>query len=364
MLKLKQKGENMEEKTTRKIEEIDKNFVIKESKIKEGTRVYNACQAPFSLHGVFAPTSEHDLFLRMNPDTAAAVSDSVAFLNTNCAGGRVRFKTNSSYIAIKAVLTNIGKMPHFALTGSAGFDLYSGSEHMCSFQPKFDITDELFGEYNVKDCTLKDYTLNFPLYSGVKELYIILDEDAAVQKAEPYKNDKPLVFYGSSITQGGCASRPGTAYPDVVSRRLNLDYINLGFSGSAKGEEKMAKYIAGLDMCAFVYDYDHNSPNAEYLNQTHEKFFKIVRKAHPELPIICATQPFTCSKEYKEKAQIIKNTVLNAKKSGDEHVYFINMNDYLGQKGVLNEGSVDKCHPNDLGFYFMADAIEEIIEVF
>ncbi len=347
----------------KKIEEIDQNFIVKDSVTQNGTREYDICKAPFSVHGLL-PCEERTGFCRMPPEVSARVNKRVHFLNAHCAGGRVRFQTNSRRIGVRAVMTNIGKMPHFALTGSAGFDLYSGIEHIATFNPKFDIIENFFGEYIGNSCELREYTLNLPLYSGIKELYIILDEDAVVQKANPYKNDKPIVFYGSSITQGGCASRPGTAYPAIISRNLNLDYINLGFSGNAKGEDEMAEYIASLDMSVFIFDYDHNAPTAEHLEQTHERFFKIIRKAHPDIPIVCISQPISRTQEYCERAKIIEKTVLNAKRSDDKNVYFINMSNYLEEKGILNEASVDKCHPNDLGFYFMAEAIKKMIENF
>ena len=89
----------------------------------------------------------------------------------------------------------------------------------------------------------------------------------------PYVVEKPIVFYGSSITEGGCASRVTNAYPALLSKWLNADYINLGFSGSAKGEIPVAEFIAEQSMSAFVYDYDHNAPNPEHLAATHEAFF-------------------------------------------------------------------------------------------
>ncbi len=343
------------------IEKIDKNFIVKDEAVKEGTKVYDVCDEPFSVHGIFKPTNSCKRFHRVDTVTAANVNEGVATLNTNCAGGRIRFKTNSGYIAIKAIMENVGKLSHMTLTGSAGFDLYSGKKHIATFEPKFDITDELFGEYNNSDCELREYTLNLPLYSGIKELYVILDEDAVIQSAEPYKNGKPVVFYGSSITQGACASRPGTDYEAIVSRNLGLECVNLGFSGSAKGETEMAEYIANLDMSAFIFDYDFNAPTAEHLRKTHESFFKIIRKKHPHIPIICISQPIPCHADYKERIDIIEKTVRDAVQGGDNNVYFINMSDFLEKKGVLNEASVDKCHPNDLGFYFMAEAVEKLL---
>jgi hypothetical protein len=121
----------------------------------------------------------------------------------------------------------------------------------------------------------REITINFPLYSSVSALYIGLEENAVVEPSAGYKNKKPMVFYGSSITQGACASRPGNSYANIVSRTLGIDHINLGFSGNAKGEQTMADYIASLDMSVFVYDYDYNAPDPEHLQNTHQKCSKL-----------------------------------------------------------------------------------------
>ncbi len=346
----------------KRIEEIDKNFVIKNIVARENTQVFDVCDGKFLIHGVLPPADSESTFYRMPMDIASGINEGVSLLNTNCAGGRIRFKTNSSYIAVKAVMGNVCRAPHFSLTGTTGFDLYSGLEHITTFQPADDIDGEMFGEYDFGKSEFREYTLNLSLYSDVKRLYIILDKDAVLEEPTPYRNKKPVVFYGSSITQGGCASRPGNSYSAILSRRLNMDYINLGFSGSARGEKEAAEYIAGLDMCAFVFDYDHNAPSAEHLIETHESFFKIIRKAHPEMPIICMTEPYPCFPDYKERKNVIEKTVIHAREAGDKNVYFIDMTDYFEKAGILNEATVDRCHPNDLGFHFMAEAVEKILK--
>ncbi len=346
------------------IEKIDKNFAVKSEIKKENTVMYNILEYPFSIHGLLAPNQETELFHRLPKDIAANVNEGVLSLYAFTAGGRVRFKTNSSYIGIKAVMGVVGKLSYFALSGTAGFDLYSGIKHLTTFSPSYHITNELFGEYKAATNTVTEYTLNFPLYSEVKELYVILDKDAVLEEVSPYKNKKPFVYYGSSITQGACASRPGTAYQAVLSRKYNIDYVNLGFSGNARGEAAMAEYIAGLEMSAFVYDYDHNAPSAQHLEDTHLKFLEIIRKKHKDIPVICISRPMHNCQDYAKRKQIIENTVLSAKKNGDNNIYFINMCDYFNEKGIKNEASVDLCHPNDLGFYFMADAIGQEIEKF
>ena len=95
----------------------------------------------------------------------------------------------------------------------------------------------------------------------------------------------PVVFYGSSITHGAAAGRPGNTYENFISQKYNLDYVNLGFAGQAKGEVNMAEYIAGLRMCAFVCDYDHNAPDADYLEKTHYRFYEIIRESILIYPI-------------------------------------------------------------------------------
>ena len=135
-----------------------------------------------------------------------------------------------------------------------------------------DLTREI-----VADGKEHTFTINFPLYQGVNSLYIGLKEGSVIKEAPEYETTAPFVYYGSSITQGGCASRPGSAYQNILSRHLQWDHINLGFSGSCKGEDEMAYYIASLDMSVFVYDYDHNAPTVEHLKNTHEIFFKKIK---------------------------------------------------------------------------------------
>ena len=215
-----------------------------------------------------------------------------------------------------------------------------------------------------------DYTINFPLYDGVKELYIALKKDAHVSAPAPYTVEKPVVYYGSSITHGGCASRPGNTYEAFISRNLDADYINLGFSGSAKGEFAMAEYIATLDMSVFVMDYDHNTPSEQNLLETHEPFFKAIRAAHPTLPVIFVTAPNTRlsgNVNYAGRGRlytrrnIIRRTYENALIAGDTNVYFIDGFDLFAGED-WDACTVDGTHPNDLGFFRMSQVIGKMVK--
>ncbi|MBQ8203819.1 MAG: hypothetical protein IJZ75_06020 [Clostridia bacterium] len=343
------------------VSELDTNFKINTAIDKGDIKFYNIDTPPFKLYGVFR---ENGKYRRMPESVAKAVSSGVFALHTNTAGGRVRFKTDSPYIAIYAKMSGIGKMPHFALTGSAGFDMYSengGYRHIKTFAPPFDIKDGYESLADFGFSHLREITVNFPLYSGVDELYIGVSEAARIYEPEPYKLQKPMVFYGSSITQGGCASRPGSCYEGIISRRFHSDYINLGFSGNALAEEEMAHYIKGLDMSAFIYDYDHNAPDNEHLLKTHERMFRIIREANPELPVIIMSRPkYHLAKGELQRLAIIKATYDNAKKSGDKNVYLLDGRALMAQ--TEDEGTVDTLHPTDLGFASMAKALGDVLE--
>ena len=340
------------------ISKIDKNFKI-ETKINKGDiEFYSALNEPFSVHGLIYTGGK---FRRMDEDVAKRVSPGVYSLHTNTAGGRVRFNTDSSYVAIYAKMENVGKMPHFALSGSSGFDLYVLKKYHATFMPPYEMTNGYEAVCELGERKMREITINFPLYSDVCELYIGVSDSARILPAREYKINKPIVFYGSSITQGGCASRPGASYEAIASRTLDAEYLNLGFSGNARAEDEMINYIKMLDMSAFVYDYDHNAPTREHLEATHEKMFLKIREAHPKIPILILPRPkYYLSEDEKKRLEIIKRTYHNALLRGDKNVYFIDGKGLLGS--VRDEGTVDGCHPTDLGFYQMAQAVNGLLK--
>ena len=266
---------------------IDKNFLVPNHILKEDLVYYNAND--FNVYGV---TYANGIYRRMPYEIAKTVSEQVAQISCECAGGRVRFVTNSPYIAIFVKYQSVSKVPNYSNTATLGFDLYSKKRSIGCFVPALDTLETLESLINVQNNGKKtEYTLNFPVCSEIAELYIGIKQGSAIQNAPQYTIKKPIVFYGSSVTQGACASRPGNTYENIISRALDCDYINLGFWGNAMGEPEMANYIAGLDMSAFVYDYDYNAPNFKHLELTHEKMFKIIRERNPNLPIIILSRP-------------------------------------------------------------------------
>ena len=339
------------------LESIDINFKVNTDIKKNDICFYSVLQTPFSIHGVHYDDGK---FRRMPEKIAKTVNPGVHYLHSNTSGGRVRFKTNSKYIAISTKLANVGKMDHFALTGSAGFDLFVDNHFVTSFRPPFDIEDSYQSIHEFTDGAMRDILINFPLYSDVCQLYIGLQKDADVDAPTPYGVEKPVVFYGSSITQGGCASRPGNSYPAILSRWFDFDFVNLGFSGNAKGEQEIARYIADLEMGMFVLDYDHNAPDLAHLQKTHYAFYETVRAAHPHIPIIMMssiTMPWT-QDHYFERRDTICNSYCKAREQGDETVYF-----WDGSKefsAYADYGTVEGSHPNDYGFHGMAEGLRDL----
>lgn len=359
---------------TIKIEEIDKNFKV-ESNITEPDIVWlDVKDTPFSIHGV-TYDKDDGIFVRMPKSIAENVNTGVAYLYKQTAGGRVRFRTNSPFIAIKVVHhTKVNPASHFTMLGQRGCDIYGDTgnsiEYFGSFRPDSDNLLEVSSSVRT-DGQMRDYTINMPLYGSVKEMYIALKKDAIISSPTPYRDVAPILYYGSSITQGGCASKPSGAYQFTICRKTNVDFINLGFAGNAKGEDLMVEYLCSLNPSIFVCDYDHNAPNLEHLRQTHMPLYRAFRKAHPNTPIIFMTapgnlwtdcgQPYAYDLNYKSRHDLIYNNYLTAKNEGDNNVYFVDGLEFF-PLDVRSECTVDGCHPNDLGFSYMAKALLPIIK--
>lgn len=339
------------------LSKIDSNFEIKTKIDKADIKFHGIDEKPFNVYGIF---KENGKYRRMPEDVAKSVSEGVYILHSKTAGGRVRFVTDSNYVAISASMSGFQRVSHCAFTGAAGFDMYENKRFVKTFIPPFDMIDGYESVIEFDNKKEREITINFPLFAEVKELYIGLQEGAVIKEASPYKNAKQIVYYGSSVTQGGCASRPGMTYEAIVSREFDYDYVNLGFSGNAKAEDEIADYIKNLDMSIFVYDYDYNAPSVEHLKNTHEKMFKTIREKQPHLPIIIMSRPkYFLNEEEVIKRRIIESTYLSAVSAGDKNVYFIG-----GEKLTelcKDTGTVDGVHPSDFGFVSMAKAVAEVL---
>ena len=348
------------------ISKIDKNLEVKTTLEQDDVVFYDSKKAPFQIYGAYL--GELDVFKRMPSAVGESVSKGVNSLNYNTAGIRVRFTTDSDYVAIKCVLPTIRDMSHMPRTGSTGFDLYTVDNgtytYVKTFVPPKDMVDGYESILYLEGKEERCFEINFPLYNRVDELYIGLREGSYVKEGQKYKHEKPVLYYGSSITQGGCASKPSNSYQGIISHDLDCDHINLGFSGSAKGEKEMVDYLCSIDASVFVCDYDYNAPNAEHLKETHLPIYKAYREKNPDTPIIFISGVNVSfgNVDKIKRRQIVLDTYNYAVEQGDKLVAFIDGHTMFGGR-YGNVYTVDGAHPNDAGFLRMAEIIGREVEV-
>lgn len=352
-----------------KIEEIDRNLKAVTTTGEHRAVFYDVRKPPFDIYGLYHPETE-PIFRRLPADVAEATSPGVASLAANTAGGRVRFSTDSDFIAIRAVMPDAHRMYHMAFSGSSGFDLYAdtaaGSYFRGILSPAVDFQGGTFEALaELPGNGMNSYTIHFPTYDRVSALYIGVSERATLKPGARYAYEKPVVYYGSSITQGACSSRPGLSYESILSRRLNVDHINLGFSGSGRGEPAMVEYLASLDPLIFVSDYDYNAPDTAHLAQTHRALYRAVREKHPLVPYVMITRPNFAgrndgSPEAAARRSVVFENYREGLEAGDDNLWFID-GESMFCGTYEGDCTVDGTHPTDLGFALMADRIGDTL---
>ena len=308
-------------------------------------------------------------YSRLPAKAEGIVAASVWELSKQTAGFYVHFITDANTIKAKWGLTNenLGDW-HFAATGISGLDLYVKMEdntwHWLAVGKPLKVENMESLVEGIPEGR-HEYLLYLPLYNGIKYLEIGIPKESQLEKATPFLG-KPIVFYGTSITQGGCASRPGMCSTAILGRRLNREIINLGFSGSGKMEPEVAELLAELDPAIYFIDCLPNLVADEIAVRV-DPFIRILRKSHPETPIVLA-EGITYNNAFLVKKSEIRNTecrkalskayesLLN---SGIKNLYYQIGEGQLGSDG---EGTVGGVHPTDLGFMRQADAYELTIK--
>ena len=320
-------------------------------------KIYNCKDHPYMVFGIpfFEKTRE---YRRLPPDLFPEGSGLWEY-GQRTPGARIGFRTDAESFPVRLSLKSLRPdkgMSIFACQ-SAAVMLGERKRSILSGLVSPDNYDQLTFEREFhKSSDMDEVTVWLPRNEPIESIEIIIPDEAHLEDATPYTYGKAL-YYGSSITEGGCCCDVTNNYVARLSRWLDLDFYNFGFSGSAKGELEMADYINTIGISLFVYDYDHNSPSVEHLAATHEPFFKRIREKNPTMPIIMLSRPnFDESFDAKERRDVIYATYKNARDGGDENVYFIDGESFFdGNDRTLC--TVDTTHPNDLGFYRMANMI-------
>ena len=314
----------------------------------------------FLIEGTDIPVSEKESpYDRLPISYKDKVRTAVWNLSKSSAGITVRFLTNSSKIKAKWSVLNDNKMNHMAESGIKGVDLYFKNRG----QWQYVNTGRPSGVDNeavlVKNMTerMREYKLFLPLYDGVTELEIGVDENSIIVKPDP-TSEKPIVFYGTSITQGGCASRPGMVHTSIISRVLDVEVINFGFSGNGEMETELVELISEIDAAFYVIDCLPNM-TTEQVNERTIPLVELIRTKHADTPIILVENliyenAFLDNKyrlELEERNHALKNQYNELRSRGENNVMYI---DNSGAMAGSHEGTVDGVHFTDLGFQLFA----------
>ncbi len=346
------------------VSEIDKNFTVEKSSGFDAD-VYDVSKPPFTIYGGFVERKRK--FEKMPFKEAEKIGAGVLWGSGCGAGIRITFSTDSKNIRLRAKIRNKCYSINMPFLSTACFTLKEDENGKSRLVGSF-ITDdndgvnECDGYLKLKGEKLRDYVLYLPLYSGADDIFVYLDKGCKINRYEKFAGRPKILYYGSSVTQGACASRADNTYQEIISESKGFDYTILGFSGGAKAEAGMISALKKADCDIFVCCYDHNAPNEDYLSATHEKLYKTFREnpLHKNVPVIFLSKTYDKNDtEMKKRFNVIRRTYLNAKRAG-ENVYLID-GGKIYPENLREHCAVDGCHPTDLGFYFIAKAIIKTI---
>ncbi|MNJ97732.1 hypothetical protein D3C87_154850 [compost metagenome] len=283
-------------------------------------------------------------------------------LLTNSAGLAICFKTNSPTIAAKWCVTDKKPANNMTLIAQKGLDLYIKKDGKWQFAGvgRPDGTCNEFTIVKSMDNTEKECMLFLPLYDELKSLEIGINDGSKIETLEnPFR--KKIAIYGSSIVHGASAGRSGMAYPAILSRKTGLYFINLGISGNAKMEKSAARMVSDIEADAFVLDCVPN-PSPTEIKERAEYFVKTVREKHPKAPIILMQSiireqgnfDLAVKDRVKKQNEEITAAFSRLKNTGMKDIYLITAEKLLGDD---HDATTDGTHPNDLGFYRMAEQL-------
>lgn len=306
-------------------------------------------------------------FDRLPKSAEGKVTPAVWSLSRDSAGMMARFKTDSPSLHVRYKLMKSKlEMPHMPATGVSGVDLYARDKDgkwkwvqvakPAAQEVKAQIISDLApGE--------REYAAYLPLYNGVESLEIGVPKGAKFEGLAPRK--KPVVFYGTSITHGACASRPGMVHTAILGRRFDTPVVNLGFSGNGRMDAAVGDFLTKIDAAVYVIDCLPNMQPADVLAKC-APLVRQIRAAKPDVGIVLVEdRRFTNSWITPKKAKFhddnhaaLRESYEKLVKEGVKNLYYIEGDKLLGDD---TDGATDASHPNDLGFMRQADVMEPVI---
>lgn len=287
-------------------------------------------------------------------------------LSRDSAGLAFRFNADTTRLKISYTVGDAGlALPHMPATGVSGVDLYALDGKTWKWvdvtrPSKVETTYAITG----MDPGMRTYMAYLPLYNSTTRISIGVPRGTSFEPIAPRK-DKPIVFYGTSITHGASASRPGMCHPAILGRRLDRPVINLGFSGNGKMEPEMAALLSEIDAAVYVIDCLPNMLGPEVAERV-EPLVRKIREIHPDTPVILVEdRTYTNAWIFKSKRErhlesraALIRAFDRLVSSGVKGLHYLEGEPLLGND---TEGATDGSHPNDLGFMRQADAIEPVL---
>ena len=302
---------------------------------------------------------------RLPANVTTNVNGGVRSMKHHSSGLQFRFKTTSPHVSFRWVpWSKTLSMDHMPSTGVSGIDVYvQKPDGKWRYLTTGRIRSAAGGSLDrLRIVPGTPICVNLPLYNGVTEFKLGIDKNATVESLGPRKSgvEKPVVFYGTSITHGGCCSRPGLAFVNIVGRDLDVPVVNLGFSGSGVMEFEMSEHLAAIDASCYVLDCLWNmgmssdgKRGGRNVDQNYEPFIRNLRAKRPGVPIVMAEQCDVFCGPPNAKDKFIKALYERLVAEGWKDLVYLPKNKmYTGDC----DGTVDTCHPNDLGMRSMADA--------
>ncbi|MBQ3040661.1 MAG: hypothetical protein IJD42_03595 [Clostridia bacterium] len=319
---------------------------------------------PIRVFGV--PNIEKSGIFERLPKDLREKLPNLEFLGRRTPGARIGFRTDAPSFTVRISLETLSPDIGLSIYSCQSACVYLGERKKSMFlglvnPPNYE-TKEFEKTFNKAE-GMEEITIWLPRNEIISNVEIEIPDGYRVEEPTPYKYSVPAIYYGSSITEEAAAANQCASYNALISRHLDLDYYNFGFSGNCKGELEMADFINTLDFSVFVYDYDHNAPTPEHLKQTHEPFYKKIREKNPSVPIVMITRPTaTFNDDARLRRDIVRTTYENALKNGDKNIYFVDGEDFFKDFDDKEVCFTDTIHPTDLGFYKMAEKIEPVIK--
>ena len=276
-------------------------------------------------------------------------------------GARIRFAADTSQLSIRVETSRIvTTRDTMSVLGQRGLDVYVDGVYWSSV-PANEPGESELAFFNQAGGERKHVTIYLPIFQEIRVRAIGVDPGARLTAAPPFALERPIVFYGSSICQGACASRPGMTYPAIVARRLNLDYVNLGFGGNGRAEPEVVRLINEIDACCFVLDLGKSygmQPADVYA-----AMLDTLRSSHPSVPLVCITPIFSTreifSADYAALSTHTRNVMRQAAaqriEAGDTLTHLVEGLDLCGQDDA--DAFQEGVHPTDLGFARIADRL-------